>query len=451
MLRNMKNATRFTLLLAVAALLSLVTLRVQAQEVTPSAVPADQARLVINEFMASNATTIPYPDDPTVFPDWIEIYNPGPTAVSLNGLAITDTPSDPARGVIPDGITIPADGYHLFYPNEDEFLPFGLSADGEYVGLYLAATGELIDEYDFEDQPQEPDVSMGRIPNGTGDFVITEQPTPGRNNDARPPVVASVERDVQVPASTDSPEVTASITDDGTVITVTLTYSSTGGGEVTVPMTQTTGNNWSGSIPAFPDDTVVRYFVTAVDNEGNTVDTRLFSYLVGYVAPVLFVNEIVADSNELGHEDLDDPGRFPDWAELYNPGDEPVSLDGLTLTDNAGDPTKYRIPDGKTIPAGGYLMLYLDEEPEKTTPTSEGIHADFALSRGGEYLGIYGGEGAALIHGIEFGEQFTNIAIGLYPDGEGEPQTLVCTTPGATNMLCDETIALPLTFGAPAE
>jgi hypothetical protein len=34
------------------------------------------AGLVINEFMADNATTIEDPDEPGEYPDWIEIYNP---------------------------------------------------------------------------------------------------------------------------------------------------------------------------------------------------------------------------------------------------------------------------------------------------------------------------------------------------------------------------------------
>lgn len=432
-------------ILMASALLLVFGVRLNAQE-ERGVLPAAQTDLVINEFMASNATGITYPGDPSAFPDWVEIYNPGPDPVSLNGLSLSDTESNPARGPIPNGVTIPANGYYLLYPNEDDFLPFGLSADGEFVGLFVIATGELIDGYEFG--PQQVDVSMGRDPNGSGDFVVMDQATPGRNNRARPPVFGNIARDIAVPASTDTPKVTATITDDGTVVSATLVYSSTGAADASIAMTKTTGNNWEATLPAFPDDTIVRYEIRAVDNESLDSTTRRFSYVVGYVAPVLFVNEIVASNNARGHEDIDDPGRFPDWAELYNPGDTAVSLDGLTLTDNSGDPTKYRIPNGKSVPAKGFLMLYLDEEPQKTTPTSKGIHASFALSADGEFLGIYGGEGAALIHGIQFGKQESLIAVGLHPDGAGTPRTLVCTTPGVANMLCDHQVMLPTTHSA---
>lgn len=437
-------------------LLSSVSLLAQdgaVPDAFPDAIPADQAALVINEFMASNGTTLAYPGDPSDFPDWVELYNPGSSDVSLNGLALTDTPGNPGRGTFPNGLTIPANGYYLFYFDADPFLPFGLSADGEYVGLYLVSTGEMIDEYEFG--PQAVDVSMGRIPNGTGDFVEMEQPNPGLDNAAKPPLINSVTRDVLIPAANDAPVVTANVTDDGSVVSVTLVYSSTGNADVSLPMTLASGDNYTASIPAFPDDTIVRYLIIATDDDGNESVTPRFSYHVGFVAPVLYVNELVAE-NILGHEDVDDPGRWTmDWAEIYNPGDTAVSLDGLTLTDNQGDPTKYRIPNGKSVPAKGFIIVYLDEEPEKTTPTSKAIHASFALGRGGEYLGIYGGEGAALIHGIAFGPQATNVAYGLYPDGTaGSERELVCITPGASNVVlatgqCRS--LLPFTFGAAGE
>ena len=44
--------------------------------------------------------------------------------------------------------------------------------------------------------------------------------------------------------------------------------------------------------------------------------------------------------------DFDD---YTDWIELYNPGVTSYSLDGLFLTDNLGDPLKWKIPDGTLI------------------------------------------------------------------------------------------------------
>ncbi|MCA9920528.1 MAG: lamin tail domain-containing protein, partial [Anaerolineales bacterium] len=42
----------------------------------------------------------------------------------------------------------------------------------------------------------------------------------------------------------------------------------------------------------------------------------------------LVINEIMA-SNSSTLQDPDEPGEYPDWLELYNPTNAPVSLDGL--------------------------------------------------------------------------------------------------------------------------
>ncbi len=46
------------------------------------------------------------------YPDWIELYNPGGTAVNLAGYGISDNPAEPFKWVFP-GYTIPAQGYFV--------------------------------------------------------------------------------------------------------------------------------------------------------------------------------------------------------------------------------------------------------------------------------------------------------------------------------------------------
>ena len=48
----------------------------------------DPLKLVINEMMASNSTAIA--DGEGEFDDWIEIYNPGPSAVDMAGMVLAD-------------------------------------------------------------------------------------------------------------------------------------------------------------------------------------------------------------------------------------------------------------------------------------------------------------------------------------------------------------------------
>src|SRR5829696_4887715 len=122
----------------------------------PEAV-TDQAALRINEFMAENTSTLENPGQAGDFPDWFELYNPGPEAVSLDNLFLTDDPTDPIKYIVPPGLTIPASGFLLFYAdNMPELGPqhtnFALNKAGEYLGLYTTQGTVLIDGYEFGEQ-----------------------------------------------------------------------------------------------------------------------------------------------------------------------------------------------------------------------------------------------------------------------------------------------------------
>ena len=54
-------------------------------------------------------------------------------------------------------------------------------------------------------------------------------------------------------------------------------------------------------------------------------------------------------------------GAGPDWIELYNTTDQAIDVGGWYLSDDANDLTRYRIAEGTSIPAGGYLVFYEDE------------------------------------------------------------------------------------------
>ena len=60
--------------------------------------------LFINEFMAENDSTIQDPEG-SGYPDWIELYNAGPSAIELGDMYLTDDESDPTKWMIPAGIS----------------------------------------------------------------------------------------------------------------------------------------------------------------------------------------------------------------------------------------------------------------------------------------------------------------------------------------------------------
>lgn len=145
---------------------------------------AASSGLIINEFAAENSTLLDSHGDAD---DWIEIYNKGTQPVDLGNYFITDNLSSKLKYKIPqgkNGETIIEPGtYKLLWADDDVeqgplHLGFKLSADGEELGLYqkVGTSIEKADEVVFG--PQEPLTTFSRIPNITGEFVITGKATP---------------------------------------------------------------------------------------------------------------------------------------------------------------------------------------------------------------------------------------------------------------------------------
>ncbi|RPJ39090.1 MAG: hypothetical protein EHM35_03165, partial [Planctomycetaceae bacterium] len=67
----------------------------------------------------------------------------------------------------------------------------------------------------------------------------------------------------------------------------------------------------------------------------------------GRTGPGLVINELMA-ANTRTMEDPCEPGEYPDWIELYNASDSAIVLNGLYLTDDVNEPTKWQIPPATT-------------------------------------------------------------------------------------------------------
>ena len=132
--------------------------------------------VVINEFLAHS-------DFP--LEDYIELYNHSLTPVNLSGAWLSDSATT-NKYRIQNGTMIGATSYVYFV--ESQFL-FGLSSSGERILLVNSNQNRVIDALDFENQGSG--VSMGRWPDGSGDFFALAARTPGLPNGARllPPIV----------------------------------------------------------------------------------------------------------------------------------------------------------------------------------------------------------------------------------------------------------------------
>ena len=88
------------------------------------------------------------------------------------------------------------------------------------------------------------------------------------------------------------------------------------------------------------------------------------------------INEIMADPAS-GLRDDDD--ELCDWVELYNTTDRDISLSSLGLSDNEGNPLKWRFPDNAVIPAKGYYLV-LCTGKDRMDRIKNAPHSNFKIS-----------------------------------------------------------------------
>jgi gliding motility-associated-like protein len=71
-------------------------------------------------------------------------------------------------------------------------------------------------------------------------------------------------------------------------------------------------------------------------------------------------------------------GEYEDWVELYNSGASAFDLSGYYLSDNSSNLSKWEIPAGASVPAGGYTMIYFSG---RDLLSGTQIHPSFGLTQ----------------------------------------------------------------------
>ena len=146
---------------------------------------ASAQTVVINEFMSSNLATLADVDG--AFSDWIEIHNPGTTAIDLTGGWLSDDPLLPLKWQFPQG-TVPAGGFLLVWASDKNGVlaggqlhtNFKISASGETLLLTAADGSTLLDQAPA--MALLADQSYGRQPDGTATWAVYPVATPGATN-----------------------------------------------------------------------------------------------------------------------------------------------------------------------------------------------------------------------------------------------------------------------------
>jgi len=128
-------------------------------------------------------------------------------------------------------------------------------------------------------------------------------------------------------------------------------------------------------------------------------------------------------------------GQFDDWLEIYNGTGFDCDLGWIHLSDDPDILSGYRFPAGTEVPAGGFLLVWMDGEWWQ-----DGLHVPWRLSSQNDSLYISseipestGSGGLHLLDSLRFGRVGTDRSYGRIPDGSGQWELMEMPTPGTSN------------------
>ena len=145
----------------------------------------------------------------------------------------------------------------------------------------------------------------------------------------------------------------------------------------------------------------------------------------------LLINEI-----QVGNIDqyIDFSYNYGAWVEFYNPTTENIQLDGLYVSDDAGEPKKFQLPSGTgVVKAGGYKVIYFDHN------SADGTFGDtaykqvrFKLKNGGGTIYLFDSDGTQLAS-ADYPECITRCSWARKRDGGSEWAWTGDASPAASN------------------
>ena len=153
---------------------------------------ASSQTLVINEVMASNASTIA--DEDGDYTDWLELYNTSNATIDLSQYWLTDDKDEQKKWHLPAIQLLSSEHLLVFCSGKDRLsgelhTNFKISAAGEKVRIYNES-GVEIDQ--IESIAVFTDQSLGSKIDGSTERIIFEVPTPGFTNGAESPYFNAV-------------------------------------------------------------------------------------------------------------------------------------------------------------------------------------------------------------------------------------------------------------------
>jgi len=147
----------------------------------------------------------------------------------------------------------------------------------------------------------------------------------------------------------------------------------------------------------------------------------------------LYINEWLAGNTNTIADPAD--GQFEDWFEVYNPGTNAVDLGGLWFGDSSS--SRFQVPNNGqyVVPAGGFLLVWADNEPNQNSANRPDLHVNFQLGKAADTITLYAADRSTIIDSVSFVNQIDDISEGRFPDGSLNIFELDYPTPRSANQL----------------
>ncbi len=150
------------------------------------------------------------------------------------------------------------------------------------------------------------------------------------------------------------------------------------------------------------------------------------------------INEFMATNlgNNLNPNQIQDNfGQHEDWVELYNPTGAAINLAGHHLTDRLSNLSKWTFPAGSTIPANGFLRVWLSGRIGVPFDNNH-LHANFRIgqTQENEVIAFVAPDGSTILD-VNMIEETSQVGHtrGRYPDGADNWVVFTQPTIGASN------------------
>lgn len=403
----MKTQSKTVLIVVLAVLVAAVAAVLLLMEL---GVVQTQQNLIITEVVSSNNSSLH--DEAYGSPDWIELYNPTNTSISLAGYGIGRTDDKGELYFFEEGTIGPGEYLTVYCcapvdGAQGLCTGFNLPKRGTTLRL-LSPSGRTIQT--LEVPALETDVSYGL--SAEGGFAYFASSTPGKPNDTTAyatleevqsgstaglvisevlPYADDDQTYLEIYNSSDQPIQLSRVyaTDDrsdtrkcalpdlvlqpGEYTVVYFEESGTEGAlsfsinrtEDSVALFDAGGNeidSLSWDVELFAGYSVgrtetgdVRYFTRPTPGAANDDSAAMETFALTEGVSALRITEVLRENT---YSLIDRFGSRSPWVELYNDSQVTVNLSDYALSDRADDPFKWQLPDA-TLAPGEYLVIYL--------------------------------------------------------------------------------------------